>query len=227
MNNVPYAISFQANYDYQYYSHIEVFNTTSGDNNITIHGNGKFIGNGSGLTQLSASNISGVLEVANGGIGVSSLTSGGLLLGNGTTGVTTVTGLNWTSGTTTLNVPGQIVATNDITAFSDERLKENIKKLHDVENVFNTISGYSFNWNKKGQELLNKSFDEVEIGLIAQEVQHVIPSAISFVEKEKESYLTLKYTKLIPYLVEGYKLLNDKYNKQQEQINEIKQLLQK
>jgi hypothetical protein len=95
--------------------------------------------------------------------------------------------------------------------------------------VFNSINGYSFNWNKKGQKLLNKSFDEVEIGLIAQEVEAVIPSAISSIknENETESYLSLKYTKIIPYLVEGYKLLNNKYNKQQEQINEIKQFLQK
>jgi hypothetical protein len=138
-------------------------------------------------------------------------------------------GIGTTNPTAALHVVGEILATQDITAFSDKRLKENIIKLDNVENVFNSISGYSFNWNKKGQELLNKSFDEVEIGLIAQEVQDVIPSAISSTKNnnETENYLTLKYTKLIPYLVEGYKLLNDKYNKQQEQINEIKQLLQK
>jgi hypothetical protein len=138
-------------------------------------------------------------------------------------------GIGTTNPTAALHVVGEILATQDITAFSDKRLKENIIKLNNIENVFNSISGYSFNWNKKGQELLNKSFDEVEIGLIAQEVQDVIPSAISSTKNnnETENYLTLKYTKLIPYLVEGYKLLNDKYNKQQEQINEIKQLLQK
>jgi hypothetical protein len=96
---------------------------------------------------------------------------------------------------------------------------DNDNDVNDVDNIINSINGYSFNWNKKGQELLNKSINENEVGLIAQEVQSVIPSAIS--SNNNDGYLTLKYNKIIPYLVEGFKLLNDKYNKQQEQINKL------
>ena len=127
-------------------------------------------------------------------------------------------GIGITNPSQKLHVIGEILASGDITAFSDKRLKENIIKLNDVDNIINSINGYSFNWNKKGQELLNKS-DENEVGLIAQEVQSVIPSAIS--SNNNDGYLTLKYNKIIPYLVEGFKLLNDKYNKQQEQINKL------
>jgi hypothetical protein len=209
---------------------VGTINATSFSGPLTGNVTGNCSGSSSSCTG-NAANVNGKVAVSNGGTGLNAITANQLLLG-GTTANTIAqyAALSWDNSTNqAFNVTGQIIATNDITAFSDRRLKENIIKLNDVEKVFNSISGYSFNWNEKGQELLNKSFDEVEICLIAQEVLTVIPCAISLssFNNNDEKYLTIKYTKLIPYLVEGYKLLNDKYNKQQEQINEIYQILGK
>jgi hypothetical protein len=191
-------------------------------NNINYSG---FIGlGGSSVLGNYASNL--YIETTNSSIILNanktsiSTTPSMILLSNGNVGIGTINPIK------SLHVIGEILASSDITAYSDKRLKENIVKLSDVEYVFNSIHGYSFNWNKTGQELLNKKNEEIEVGLIAQEIQSVIPSAVS-VNEDDDNYLTLKYNKIIPYLVEGYKLLNDKYNKQQEQINKLLEIKNK
>ena len=91
----------------------------------------------------------------------------------------------------------------DITAFtsSDKRLKNNIIKIDDSNNVINKLNGYKYEWNEKS----NKSGEGV--GVIAQEVQELIPSAV---RENQDGYLSVDYIKLIPYLIEEVKSLNNR-----------------
>ena len=100
-------------------------------------------------------------------------------------------------------VTGTIDATNDITAFStsDKRLKNNIIKIDDSNSVINSLNGYKYEWNEKA----NKTGHDV--GVIAQEVQELIPSAV---RENEEGYLSVDYVKLIPYLIEEVKSLNNR-----------------
>lgn len=88
-----------------------------------------------------------------------------------------------------------------ITSSSDKRLKENIK-----ESPVNALD--------KIQALNMVSFDFIEsqkyeeIGLIAQEAQKVVPEAIEI--DETTSYLSINYSKFVPYLLKAVQELDQK-----------------
>jgi hypothetical protein len=66
---------------------------------------GSFVGTGSGLTELNASNINnGTLAVSYGGIGVTTLSGNKLVVGNGTSGVITPANLHWDNANNRLGV---------------------------------------------------------------------------------------------------------------------------
>ena len=114
-----------------------------------------------------------------------------------TTGTLTVTGGVGVSGA--LYVGGEIVAY----AASDIKLKENLSKIENsLEKLFK-ISGYEYHWNKIAQEMYPER-TMLDVGVIAQEVKEIIPSAV--VQRE-DGYLAVKYEKLIPLLIEAVKAL--------------------
>jgi hypothetical protein len=101
----------------------------------------------------------------------------------------------------------------DITAYwSDKRLKSNLCQIKDHDYILSSLTAYRFNWNEKGQKILQRSKDDIEVGLIAQDVQSVLPQAVKInksgisIESEEDfDYLTINYDKLVPILIEGYK----------------------
>lgn len=88
-----------------------------------------------------------------------------------------------------------------ITSSSDKRLKENIKetKVKGLDKI-KALDLVSFDFIK------DKKHEE--IGLIAQEVQKVVPEAIE-VDNET-SYLSINYAKFVPYLLKAVQELTDK-----------------
>ena len=103
----------------------------------------------------------------------------------------------------TLLVTGSITSNNDITAFStsDKRLKNNIIKINNSNDVINNLNGYTYDWDEKS----GKTGEGV--GVIAQEVKELIPSAV---RENQDGYLSVDYIKLIPYLIEEVKGLNNR-----------------
>jgi hypothetical protein len=69
------------------------------------------------------------------------------------------------------------------------------------------LTGYEFDWNDK-----QKSFEGHDVGVIAQEVEKVLPEVVT---TRDSGYKAVKYEKIIPLLIEGIK-------EQQEQIDELK-----
>jgi len=96
---------------------------------------------------------------------------------------------------------------------SDERLKNNIQIIPNALNKISQLRGVTFEWN---QELYETS-RTTDIGVIAQDVQSVLPDAVTLApfdtnfetntSKSGENYLTVYYEKLIPLLIEGIKEL--------------------
>jgi len=111
---------------------------------------------------------------------------------------------------------GKVMAENDVIAFaSDKRLKENIIKISNPLDKIQQVRGVYFDWNQKSKEEgFRAAREKNEIGMIAQEVEQIIPQAIEPAPFNKE-YKTIKYDRLIPLLVECIK-------DQQKQIDELK-----
>ena len=114
-----------------------------------------------------------------------------------TSGTLTVTGGVGVTGA--MYVGGEIVAY----AASDIKLKENISKIDNSLEKLSKISGYQYHWNKIAQEMYPER-TTLDVGVLAQEVKEIIPSAV--VERE-DGYLAVKYDKLIPLLIEAVKAL--------------------
>jgi hypothetical protein len=89
--------------------------TTALDVNGTVTAT-LFSGSGASLTSLTATNITGTLPVSNGGTGNTTLTSGQLLVGNGTSALLQTTNLTWDTGNNRLGIgktnPGYVLDVN-------------------------------------------------------------------------------------------------------------------
>jgi hypothetical protein len=90
-----------------------------------------------------------------------------------------------------LEVSGSIRASDALLSNSDERLKENIYPIDNALSRVSQIEGVYFNWNNK---------TERQVGVIAQQVEKVLPEVVS---EDKDSYLSVDYSKLVPLLFEA------------------------
>ena len=90
-----------------------------------------------------------------------------------------------------LEVSGSIRASAALLSNSDERLKENIYPIDNALSRVGQIEGVYFNWNGK---------KERQVGVIAQQVEKVLPEVVS---EDKDSYLSVDYSKLVPLLFEA------------------------
>ena len=127
---------------------------------------------------------------------------------------TTLTNYMMLDNTQSLQVLGDVVAYS--TSVSDKRLKDNVETIDDALEKVMKLRGVEFDWigaSRKGQH---------DIGLIAQEVEEVIPEIVR--EKEfkvgeftdnKQTFKTVDYDKMVGVLIEAIK-------EQQVQIDELK-----
>jgi hypothetical protein len=114
--------------------------------------------------------------------------------------------------TATLNLSldgsGNLVATGDVTAYSDIRLKENIDTISSA--LEKTLRLRGVYYNKIGEE-------KRSLGVIAQEVEEVIPEVVS----ELEGYKGVSYGNMVGLLIEAVKELNKKIEAQDELIKSL------
>ena len=128
------------------------------------------------------------------------------------TGVTAGTNLNGggTSGGVTLNLDSTITVTTvnagTVNTTSDERAKDDITPITGALDKVQQLGGYSFTL---------KATDEKSSGVIAQEVQKVMPE---LVQEGAEGLLSVQYGNMVGLLIEAIK-------EQQAQIDELKQKL--
>jgi hypothetical protein len=101
-----------------------------------------------------------------------------------------------------LQVTGDVVVTGNITAFysSDIRLKDNIRPIESAIFKVQQIRGVTFDWNEKSNKLQQEKGNDV--GLIAQEVEMVLPEVIQIRE---DGIKAISYEKVVPLLVEAIK----------------------
>jgi len=95
--------------------------------------------------------------------------------------------------------------TGDVTSngsASDERLKENIVPLDKGLGTVEQIKTYKFNYKDRPEDTLP--------GVIAQEIEKVLPEVVYDIEMEDGVYKAVRYQQIVPVLIEAIKELSDK-----------------
>ncbi len=150
-----------------------------------------------GLTTTTATGLSVTLAVASGGTGVTASTGTGSVVLSASP---TFTG---TVGAAAITATGDIAAAN-FNSTSDISLKGNIKIIEDPIKKILQLNGVTFNW---------KENQKPSIGVIAQELEEVLPELVS-----QGDIKSVNYNGLIGVLIEAVK-------EQQKQIEELKDLV--
>ena len=116
---------------------------------------------------------------------------------------------------------GGLTCDGDIIAFSssDRRLKDNIKSIENPLEKVKTIGGYTYTWNELGGAHSIHGSGDTDVGVIAQEVEKIIPEAVT---DRDTGYKAVQYDKLIPLLVECVKEQQDMIEKLRNDINVLK-----
>jgi len=108
-----------------------------------------------------------------------------------------------------LHVSGNILATGNITAYSDRNLKENIKPIVNAVEKVQQLNGVTYNRNDI--EDTTKRY----AGIIAQDLQAVLPEAV-----EGDSILRVDYNATIGLLIEAIKELKTEVDDLKSKIKE-------
>lgn len=119
--------------------------------------------------------------------------AGSVAVWSSTTVVNAYSGFTYDSGS------GVVTATA-FSSTSDSRLKTNVERINDPLEIVNRIAGVKYDW-------VNGNNSRRQVGVIAQEVQEVLPEAV---HTDDKGYLSVSYDKLVPVLIEAVKELQKK-----------------
>ena len=130
-----------------------------------------------------------------------------------------------------VDTSGNIHAAEDVVAFSttisDARLKEDVETIESASEKVSQLRGVEYTWKKGGRK------GQREIGLIAQEVEEVIPSIVrehqfplvQGLDDSSVAYKTVDYEKLVALLIESNKEQQDIIAQLEERIIDIENRL--
>jgi hypothetical protein len=102
-----------------------------------------------------------------------------------------------------LEVSGSIRASQSVLSNSDRRLKQKIRPITNGSNIVSSLEGVEFEWTGRNGK---------QYGVIAQDIQKVIPQVVS---EDNMGYLSVNYSAIIPFLIESIKEL-------QKEVKELK-----
>lgn len=100
------------------------------------------------------------------------------------------------SGNGDMRIDGGGLASTDMRAYSDRRLKHTIEPIENALDKINQIGGYTFN-------RVDKEGDKRYAGVIAQEMLKVLPEVVSL-DVERDRY-AVSYGSIVALLIQGVK----------------------
>ncbi|MBL7728850.1 MAG: tail fiber domain-containing protein [Dinghuibacter sp.] len=133
-------------------------------------------------------------------------------------------GVNMASPNYSLQVNGTMAGNAAYISLSDERFKTNIRPIHHAVQKMMKLRGVHFNWNNR-MPGNNKNDNEIHTGFIAQELEQVLPQAV-IAANDRFKTRSVAYSEVIPVLVEVIKQQQKQTLRQQQEINELKRILQ-
>ncbi len=172
------------------------FDGTVKTDGLTVDENAAIAGNLSVAGNLTGAGVNaGARAAISAGTGISYNSSTGVV--TCTVDTPTEVGLQHLSnGGRSLN--GDFVATGNVTAFSDERLKENVETIESALDKVAQMRGVTYNYKSE----LNDG--QRGTGVIAQEMQQVMPEVV-----QEGEYLSVAYGNLVGVLIEAVKELKE------------------
>jgi hypothetical protein len=122
-------------------------------------------------------------------------------------------------GTGTLYNSGTVYGTAFL-YLSDARIKSNVHDLDQGLVTLMKLHPVSFTWNQKAPD---GRAGKDDIGLIAQEVQKIVPEAVT--KDTATGYYAVDYPKLIPILIKAVQEQQADNDRQEREIDELRQKL--
>ena len=115
-----------------------------------------------------------------------------------------------------LTVTGQILSNADVVAYSDARMKTNIVRIDSALDKVSKISGYTY-------DMQGVAFEgQRQAGVLAQELKEVLPEAVI---TDNNGYFAVRYTNIIPLLIEALKEEKSKRESLEERLAKIERML--
>jgi len=129
-------------------------------------------------------------------------------------------------GTTTpnyrLHINGTTYCNAGVWTGSDKRWKKNIEPLENVLDKMNSLQGVRYEW--KTDEFPDQGFtNEAQIGLVAQDVERVMPE---LVHTDQKGFKAVSYDKLSAVLIEAVKEQQVTIEALSEQLNKMEKIKQ-
>jgi hypothetical protein len=121
-------------------------------------------------------------------------------------------------GTAASGTAGEIRATNNVTAYySDDRLKTKLGNIEGALDLVGRLNGFYYEANQTAVDLGYEI--KREVGVSAQEVEAIMPEIVAPAPID-DRYLTVRYERLAPLLIEAIKELKDKVESLEAQLRE-------
>lgn len=117
-------------------------------------------------------------------------------------------------------ITGNLLATGEVTAYSasDMRLKTDIKQLTSGLDIINKLNPVKYKWNNLAKTLNPLKTDGDDYGLIAQELECVLPNLVHSVYN---TYKSIDYVKLVPFLIKAVQEQQLEIENLKKQINKL------
>ena len=117
-----------------------------------------------------------------------------------------------------LEIDGDLIALKS----SDKRLKDNVKAIEEPLEKIKKIGGYNYTWNELGEAHTMNKEGQNDVGVIAQEVEEIIPEAVT---DKSNGYKAVQYEKIIPLLIECVKDQQTMIEKLQNEVEALKSFI--
>jgi hypothetical protein len=112
-----------------------------------------------------------------------------------------------------LTQAGALDIAGSLTENSDEKLKDNVQTISGGLSKINQLRGVSYTRNDQ------QDTDKIHLGVIAQEVEEILPEVVSERKVAGESIKGVSYTKIVSVLIEAVKELSAKVEELEAQVS--------